>query len=48
MGLFNMRVFSGCLVQGRKILRGGGDPYLSLEFDKRLGAIHIYKDINME
>lgn len=33
---------------GQENTERDGDPYLSLEFDKSLGVICIYKDINME
>lgn len=36
------------LCSGQENTVGDGDLYLPLEFDKRCGAIHIYKGINVE
>lgn len=33
---------------GQENTEGDGDPHLSLEFDKSLGAIHIYKGVNTD
>lgn len=33
---------------GQENIEGDGDLYLPSEFGKSLGAVHIYKGINME